>query len=221
MKACALVRLVLCLPTSVTRRLGTPTNLPMPITRGTAHTLHRSYRSSLLFATQTHWTIPDPCPVFHISTPSIARRVLCVPSLVSKKGSHCLRPYQLTNSVGTMSGAAAGRRNALAGAGLVALGAGALLCARAYRTRMSAATKESPRSESKNGSLAPRTTTPSKDAKGGAADADQEGRKTPCDGCDCGLGEAPGPLEGTMGAYERHVIICRWVEPLWWKSCGT
>ncbi|CAM9850965.1 unnamed protein product, partial [Laminaria digitata] len=31
--------------------------------------------------------------------------------------------------------------------------------------------------------------------------------KSPCEGCDCGMME-PGPLEGTMHAYERHVIIC-------------
>lgn len=34
--------------------------------------------------------------------------------------------------------------------------------------------------------------------------------KQPCGGCDCGLME-PGPIEGTMHAYERHVIICRLV----------
>ena len=34
--------------------------------------------------------------------------------------------------------------------------------------------------------------------------------KQACEGCDCGLME-PGPIEGTMHAYERHVIICRFV----------
>lgn len=40
------------------------------------------------------------------------------------------------------------------------------------------------------------------------------GSKQPCEGCDCGLNgaaEPPGPLEGTMHAYESHIIICRLV----------
>lgn len=97
------------------------------------------------------------------------------------------------------------RPKTLASAGLVALGAGAILCARAYRARLTAnASRALLATEQERGAIENEISkTAASGGKGGVPP------KTPCEGCDCGLGEAPGPLEGTMNAYERHVIICR------------
>lgn len=123
-------------------------------------------------------------------------------------------------------------RNTLAGVSLVALGAGAFLYARAYSSSSNSHSSNQSRGTSSpaksNGS---RSISTSKDV-GSETSAKQEaqqqtrapaaagpeaqppagsaagGPKQPCGGCDCGLME-PGPLEGTMHAYERHVIICR------------
>lgn len=107
----------------------------------------------------------------------------------------------------------ASRNNkALAGAGIVALGAGAFLCARVYsRARVADSSKKSlPSSvrvaDTVLGVALPRET----QAPAKTLEAQTTSTSGPCGGCDCGMME-PGPLEGTMHAYERHVIICRFV----------
>ena len=96
---------------------------------------------------------------------------------------------------------------ALAGAGIVALGAGAYLCARAYssRSRSALAKADAARAITSRGGLTLKDIREKKSVV-----AENEKAKSPCEGCDCGMME-PGPLEGTMHAYERHVIICRCV----------
>lgn len=116
------------------------------------------------------------------------------------------------------------RRNALAGASIVALGAGAVLCARAYSKSSSRSSSRSTNGtgttsrEALSTARSKTAETPPAEASGkingivgaeGAADTcPPPAPKQPCGGCDCGLME-PGPLEGTMHAYERHIIICR------------
>lgn len=100
------------------------------------------------------------------------------------------------------------RQHALAGAGLFALGAGAILCVRMYHARISLAKKTLRSDEASSLSV---NDSKSRGDTGVVSPPTDAPPKTPCDGCDCGLGEAPGPLEGTMNAYERHVIICRCV----------
>ena len=96
---------------------------------------------------------------------------------------------------------------ALAGAGIVALGAGAYLCARAYssRSRSALARADAARSMTVGGALTLKEIRENKEV---LKSAEVPESKSPCEGCDCGMME-PGPLEGTMHAYERHVIICR------------
>lgn len=108
----------------------------------------------------------------------------------------------------------ASRNNkALTGAGIVALGVGTLLCARAYsRARVAGAPKNSTQTsvdvkETAVGAALPRE--PEAPAKA-QAQSPTTSTSGPCEGCDCGM-MAPGPLEGTMHAYERHIIICRFV----------
>lgn len=102
--------------------------------------------------------------------------------------------------------------NALAGASIcVALGASAFLCARAYSSSSSKRSREVlPAAGSRD-----RVPGTGKSQEGAgpekAAATPTAAPKQPCGGCDCGLME-PGPLEGSMHAYERHIIICRWAE---------
>eukprot|EP00752_Nemacystus_decipiens_P010403 g9270.t1 len=101
------------------------------------------------------------------------------------------------------------KHNAIAGASLcVALGASAFLCARAYSSSRrscealpAAGSKDGVRETSKSEDGA------SRESEAAAATPTAAPTKKPCGGCDCGLME-PGPLEGTMHAYERHIIIC-------------
>lgn len=104
------------------------------------------------------------------------------------------------------------RQHALAGAGLFALGAGAILCVRMYSARISSLAKKTLRSDGEASSLSVNGPQSLGDREV-VSPSTEAPPKTPCDGCDCGLGEAPGPLEGSMNAYERHVIICRCVSP--------
>lgn len=90
---------------------------------------------------------------------------------------------------------------ALAGAGIVALGAGAYLCARAFNNRSRVAAVSTAQAIAVEGTSQARAN--------GVAEK-ETAAKSPCEGCDCGMME-PGPLEGTMHAYERHVLICRCV----------
>lgn len=103
---------------------------------------------------------------------------------------------------------------ALAGAGIVALGAGAFLCARAYSSRSRAAAEAAANAMMVEDAqvVADKAAQNGNVSRTGGATAADNGvtEKSPCEGCDCGLME-PGPLEGTMHAYERHVIICRFV----------
>lgn len=108
------------------------------------------------------------------------------------------------------------RHNAIASASIcVALGAGAFLCARAFSTSNGStssisSTRRSHKALSAAGSKdgVPETSRSQDDASRGKDAATPAPTKQPCGGCDCGLME-PGPLEGTMHAYERHIIICR------------
>ena len=114
------------------------------------------------------------------------------------------------------------RHNAITSASLcVALGAGAFLCARAYSKSISSSNGSGLRTReslavaaSKNGvpeSESTRETRPAGDVnseKEPATTTAADAPAKPCGGCDCGLME-PGPIEGTMHAYERHIIICR------------
>ena len=105
---------------------------------------------------------------------------------------------------------------ALAGAGIVALGAGAYLCARAYRSRSRSALAraDAARSITVGGGLTLKDIRENAEVPKSAAVPES---KSPCEGCDCGMME-PGPLEGTMHAYERHVIICRFVPRVWFRK---
>lgn len=115
------------------------------------------------------------------------------------------------------------KHNAIAGASLcVALGAGALLAARAFSTSSTSSTSTSKRSRDALPAAGSRDRVPETSKNQGDATGKPETTasipaspsatatttKQPCGGCDCGLME-PGPLEGTMHAYERHIIICR------------
>lgn len=110
---------------------------------------------------------------------------------------------------------------------VVALGAaGAVLYARSRRTTWAAALM-SPQARSGStktpaGEVGNSTEDRTVEKQNGAPRAEEiekqedgaSTNKQPCDGCDCGLNggsEPPGPLEGTMHTYERHVIICRLV----------
>lgn len=107
----------------------------------------------------------------------------------------------------------ASRNNkALAGAGIVALGAGAFLCARAYsRARVADSSKKPLPSSVRVGEAVVSAALPREtQARAKTPEAQTTSTSGPCEGCDCGMME-PGPLEGTMHAYERHVIICRFV----------
>lgn len=110
-----------------------------------------------------------------------------------------------------LSRVASRRHHALTGAGIIALGAGTVLCIRAYKARMSSTASKSLQLEPNVGGSAVPQPTRSQDTEEVANSTVGTQAKTPCEGCDCGLGEEPGPLEGTMNAYERHVIICRCV----------
>eukprot|EP00903_Cladosiphon_okamuranus_P008464 g8132.t1 len=111
------------------------------------------------------------------------------------------------------------RHNALASAGIcVALGASAFLCARAYSSSRSSSSSSKSSSRRSFGALpaaGSRDRVPEAEMSKNDANPKNEGAtpppatttKQPCGGCDCGLME-PGPLEGSMHAYERHIIIC-------------
>lgn len=110
------------------------------------------------------------------------------------------------------------KKNALASASIcVALGASAFLCARAYSSssssnKSSSSTGGGRRSSGALPAAGSRGRVPetgrSQDDASPKKEAAPTSTKQPCGGCDCGLME-PGPLEGTMHAYERHIIICR------------
>lgn len=110
------------------------------------------------------------------------------------------------------------RHNALTGASIVALGAGAFLCARAYSnscsksstsaTGTTSTTSLEALSAARSATKGPAESSEKKNSIGAQRAAETSPPKKPCGGCDCGLME-PGPLEGTMHAYERHIIICR------------
>lgn len=103
---------------------------------------------------------------------------------------------------------------ALVGASIAALGAGAFLCARAYTSKARAPSLATRAASSSNGSSTPKNAsaagTNGSTAKPALQTEDSDSKKEACEGCDCGLME-PGPLEGTMHAYDKHVIICRFV----------
>lgn len=103
-----------------------------------------------------------------------------------------------------------------AGAGIaVALGAaGVVLYARALKAQTAAATAATAAATG-DAEIAQNTVVSKQTEETG-------GSKQPCEGCDCGLNggaEPPGPLEGTMHAYERHIIICRLVVVVNVRSC--
>ncbi|CAM9687696.1 unnamed protein product [Ectocarpus sp. 4 AP-2014] len=158
------------------------------------------------------WTRVPRCPTHHW-------RVLCHPTqTLASRITHW--PGTAPREEPTAAAAAHGlmapsSRQTLAGASLVALGAGALLCARAYGSGSTTTGSRSRGSSSLAGSEVSVSSSPGRKtaeveemSENTQTEGDgQAAPKQPCGGCDCGLME-PGPIEGTMHAYERHIIIC-------------
>lgn len=175
--------------------------------QGTTLTSHVSRHRSFHLATAT--------PLFCCSP----RRALAnTPTAYFHKTHHVPQPLEVPSglTVHVMSGFASTATNnrsgkaLVAGAGIaVAVGAvGAVLYSRALRSRGAATTSAA--------AVAAKSTPASNANVSAPKRTDAGARKEPCEGCDCGLGSAgggdmgpPGPVEGTMHTYERHVIICR------------
>lgn len=162
------------------------------------------------------WTRVPRCPTHHW-------RILCHPTrtlasyITHRPGTPPREERTTAAAAATIQGQMApSSRQTLAGASLLALGAGALLCARAYGSGSTTTGSRSRGSLSAAGSEDSASSSPGRktaEAKEPSEKAQTAGDgpaapKQPCGGCDCGLME-PGPIEGTMHAYERHIIICR------------